>query len=151
MKIRFKKLHEQALVPTQATDGAANFDFTCIGVEQDGLNRFILHFGLAVEVPEGYKMVIVPRSSITKTHAIQQNSPGQVDSDYRGELQMRITLLPQMANSSIIGLSYGDCPFRVGDRVAQGFIEQVIPVEFEEVKELSETVRGTGGFGHTGK
>ena len=155
MKIRFKKLVPEAVVPVQASAGAANFDFVCTSVEKrEGFeNKYILHFGIAAEVPEGYKMVIAPRSSITGTEAIMQNSPGQVDSDYRGEVQLRITMLPTGIKHvtelgwTILPLDYPPCPFKVGERVAQGWIEKVIPVEFEEAEELSETSRGTGGFG----
>jgi dUTP pyrophosphatase len=144
------------------TKGAACFDFTITRIERFGGNKAKLFFGLACEFPEGYVMTIQPRSSFCHKGWVQQNSPGQVDSDYRGELQMYIEAIPQQYDESaysedgykITGtgeMLYTPLPFKVGDRCCQAKLEEVIPVEFEEVEELSDTERGAGGYGSTGK
>ena len=107
----------------------------------------------------------MPRSSLTGTQWVIQNSPGLGDPDYRGEYQVRFRAFPDKAlipsetfrklsetnlQENYTALRYPKFPYKVGDRVAQMYIEEIIPIEFEEVAELSETVRGAGGFGHTG-
>lgn len=98
---------------------------------------------------------------MTKTKWILQNSPGLGDCDYRGEYQYRFRAIPafftriEYKNNVHTGrtdaLQYTKFPFNVGDRIGQIYLEEVIPIEFEEVEELSNTSRGEGGFGHTGK
>lgn len=96
--------------------------------------------GLAVSVPRGYEAQIRPRSGLAFRHGIGLvNSPGTIDSDYRGEL-------------GIIMINWGSEPFtiRKGDRVAQMVISKIYQADTLEVDELDETSRGEGGFGHTG-
>lgn len=134
MKLKFKKLRD-VKTPTYGTEGAACFDFY---VPDDieyklmkGYDTGIkVPLGLEVEVPEGYALFIVPRSSIgVKTPLRQSNSVGIIDSDYRGEIAV---ILDNLSGKSwIVG---------AGERVAQGFVLPVPTVKFEEVEELSETV-----------
>lgn len=144
MKIKFKKIRD-VKPPTYGTEGAACFDFyvpddieyKLIKSHEAGVK---IPLGISVEVPEGYALFIVPRSSMgLKTPLRQSNSVGIIDSDYRGEIAV---ILDNLSGKSwIVGK---------GERVAQGYILPVPRVEFEEVDELSETERGTGGFGSTG-
>lgn len=138
--IKIKRLHPDAVIPKYANKYAACFDLTVTSIEFPGDGKAILKFGLAVEIPEGYKLVLLPRSSFTLKGWVQANSPGQIDCDYRGELQMRIE---QMAPSFF--------PFKEGDRAAQAFVEKVLQAEFEEVEELAPSDRGVNGWGSTGK
>lgn len=162
--LKIKKLHPNAVIPKYANNHAACFDLTVTEIEYIPYGKAIIKFGIAVEVPEGYKLVIVPRSSFTHKGYVMVNSPGQVDSDYRGELQMRIEAIPndyqEGYNNGVIGpgylhrpskILYPNLPFKVGDRAAQAYIEKVIQATFEEVEELSPTDRGENGFGSTGK
>jgi dUTP pyrophosphatase len=96
--------------------------------------------GIAVEIPEGYVGKIAPRSGLAAKNGISiVNSPGIIDCDYRGEIKI-----------TLINHSPHKFPIRRGDRIAQMLIEKVEPVQFEYVDELSETIRGEGGFGSTG-
>jgi len=151
MKIQIKKLHELTTVPAQATDFAGGWDVTCTEIEKKSDDFFVCKLGFAAALPYGYKLTIVPRSSITGTKWIMQNSPGLGDSDYRGEYQMRFRALPESTNAPMKTLRYPEFPFKVGDRVGQVYLEEVIPVEWEVTDVLSDSTRGEGGFGSTGK
>lgn len=153
LAIKFKKEEEHAVIPSPMSEGAMCFDLTATKIEIRG-DIAIIYFGLACEIPKGYGMTIQPRSSFTGKGWVQANSPGQIDSDYRGELQMRIQAIPNgiryEPNDDRYYLDYPDVPYNVGDRAAQAKIVAVVPVCFEEAETLEETVRGTGGFGSTG-
>lgn len=140
INVKISKLNENAVIPEYMTIGAAAFDLTAVSKENKG-DYIEYGFGFAVELPIGYKLCIWPRSGITKSGLIQSNAIGIVDSDYRGEVKVRFYR------------SRAQVPeYEVGDRVAQGTIEEVIRANFIETpySELSKTERGTGGFGHTG-
>ena len=94
------------------------------------------------EIPPGFKGVVVPRSSLSKTKWMLANSIGIIDADYRGEWMMVLKTDSAM---------YEPLPFAIGERCAQIYFEKVNDIEMEEVEELTETVRGEGGFGSTGK
>ena len=142
MKVKVKKLNEDAVIPAYAhKDGDRGMDITAISVEYDkDHDRYIYHSGLAFEVPEGYGMLIFPRSSNTKTNAYLGNSVGILDSNYRGELMI------VYKNRDFVNMTP---PYNVGDRVAQIVIIPYPKIEFEEVDELNETERNSGGFGST--
>lgn len=150
--IKIKKLNENAVVPEYKTSGAACFDLVATEIERSGQgNKYAkIKFGIACEIPEGYKIEIEPRSSNCLKGWIQGNSPGQVDSDYRGELMWFLEAIPYDIKNAVT-LSYPELPYKVGERCAQAHIEEVIKGKFELVNELSETERGSGGFGSTGK
>lgn len=153
MKIKFKKLHKLAVIPKQGSKYAACFDLVASSMEHDD-NIVKVGYGLALELPEGYKAVIVPRSSFSGENWIMANTPGQIDPDYRGELMSKFEAIPihiseKFQNNHM--LEYACFPYKVGDRVAQLFIERIVEVEFEETEKLTGTERGQGGFGSTGK
>jgi dUTP pyrophosphatase len=103
--------------------------------------RALVPTGLRVEIPDGYEIQIRPRSGLALQHGITlPNTPGTIDSDYRGPL-------------GVILLNAGQEPFEIahGDRIAQMVIAPILQARFELVEELSETVRGSGGFGSTGR
>jgi dUTP pyrophosphatase len=139
MKIKVKKLSPRAVLPKYAKEGDAAQDLTCIddGTEHEGFVEY--RTGLSFEVPEGYVMLIFPRSSITTTPLSLANSVGVVDSGYRGEITARFRMLPGVGR------------YRKGERVAQFMVLPYPHVELEETLELSSSARGTGGFGSTGK
>ena len=153
MKVKIKKLHKDAALPKQATELAAGHDVVATEIIQEAEDFVVCKLGFALTPPPGYKVVLVPRSSLTKTKWILQNSPGQGDEDYTGEYQYRFRCIPSGVNTKMSGytLSYDEFPYKVGDRIGQIFLEEVIKFEFEEVSELSNTERGAGGFGHTGR
>ena len=103
--------------------------------------RALIPTGIALELPDGYEVQIRPRSGLALRHGITLvNSPGTIDPDYRGEI-------------SVIVINHGNEQFRIssGDRIAQMIFSRFVRATFIEVSELGTTIRGEGGFGHTGK
>lgn len=139
--IKIKKLDPEAIIPEYQTDGSAGFDFhSLINTIVPPGKQVLIPTGLAVEIPEDTELQLRARSGLALKHMITiTNSPGTVDSDYRGEIK-------------IILLNLGRTPFIVKkeDRIAQGILSPVLHASFEEVKELSNTQRGENGYGHTG-
>lgn len=142
LKIKYKKLSEHAKLPTKGSLDAACFDVYAATVKIERPNKMIVGLGFSTEIPKGYKGIVVPRSSISKTDWILANSIGVIDADYRGEWMVIFKCLGEMI--------YQPLPFGVGDRCAQIYFEKIQEAEFEEVVELSDTERGEGGFGSTG-
>lgn len=143
MRIRIKKLHEQAHLPEYAHGPTedAGMDIRCIEgtLLEPGVPQAV-PTGLALEIPSGYEVQVRPRSGLALKHAITlPNSPATIDPGYRGELR-------------VILLNLGKAPYQVhaGDRIAQMVVARYEPVEWEE-GELAESVRGVGGFGSSGR
>lgn len=141
MKVKFKKLSEEAVIPSKAHPTDAGFDLTSTGVEEDRKRNIVTyHTGLAVEIPEGYVGLLFPRSSVYKHQLQLANSVGVIDSGYRGEVMLKFRVVqPHISR------------FSVGDRVGQLIIIPYPEVEFEETEELSGSDREEKGFGSTGK
>jgi len=138
MKVKIKKLHEDAVIPSYAKHGDAGMDLYSVRMEKDKNQNDVHYTGLAVEIPEGHVGLLFPRSSISKTSCSLRNAVGVIDSGYRGEIMVKFGCLSNL-----------DC-YRVGDRVAQLIIMPYPQIELEEVEELSDSDRGEGGFGSTG-
>ena len=138
MKVKIKKLHQDAVIPSYAKHGDAGVDLYSIRMDKDKNRNDVHYTGLAIEIPEGYVGLLFPRSSISKTSCCLRNSVGVIDSGYRGEIMLKFGF------SSNLGC------YKVGDRVGQLIIMPYPQVQFEEVEELSDTDRGSGGFGSTG-
>jgi len=147
--IKFQRLHDDAVIPKHATPGSACVDLVATDIEYVEENKVVVKYGFATEIPEGYKVFVMPRSSFTHKGWIMQNSPGVIDSDYRGEWMSKFDAIPVGVKDGI--LLYEDFPYKKGDRVAQCSIEVNIHMAYKEVKDLSQTIRSTGGFGSTGK
>lgn len=158
LKVKIKKLHKDAVIPKKATQLAAGHDVIVTEIIQEADDFVICKLGFALTPPSGYKIVLVPRSSLTKTKWVLQNSPGQGDEDFTGEYQYRFRAIPEDIEQKNYGPLLDNCwkleyplfPYNLGDRIGQIFLEEVINFEFEEVEELSTTERGEGGFGSTG-
>lgn len=142
MEIKVKKLAPNSVIPTYAKAGDAGLDLTSILMEVDGHGNYVYHTGLSFEIPEGYVGLIFPRSSIYKQDIFLTNSVGVIDSGYRGEVCVKFKNIGNKDNHR---------RYAVGERVAQMIIIPYPKIEFKEVDELSETDRGQGGFGSTGK
>lgn len=140
MKVKIKKLVEDAVVPHYAKSGDAGLDLMATSIEQKG-DKIIYHCGLAFEIPQGCFGLVVPRSSNAKKDLLLTNSAGIIDSGYRGE----VTAVFHKTR-----LLHPDL-YNVGGRFAQLIILPYPQIEFEEIDELTETERGTGGYGSTGK
>ena len=139
VKVNFKRLCEEAVVPSYAKPGDAGMDLVATSHDISAGTE-VYGTGLAVEIPEGYVGLLFPRSSIYKHGVALANSVGVVDSGYRGEIKVVF----YRAKSSV---NY----YSVGDRVAQLVIMPYPQVTTHEVEELSDTSRGSGGFGSTGR
>ena len=143
-RVMIKKLHPMAIIPQYMTEFAAGMDICALLEEaillQPG-QRSLIPTGLAFAIPEGYEIQVRPRSGLAIKHGITLvNSPGTIDADYRGEV-------------CVILINHGQESFTIspGDRIAQLVVAPVCQAGLMEVSELSETARGEGGFGHTGK
>lgn len=184
VEVKFKKLVEEAVIPTYAHEGDIGVDITCISVEYDHENdAFIYHTGLACETESNIGCFLMARSSNTKTDAYLPNSIGLVDSyTYRGELlfifknrtdtdlcayiqaALKYDEMPAWKKpfTSIRKLwkdeaeeirknPLGFAPYKVGERIGQMMFFEHPTIKTKIVEELSETERGVGGFGSTGK
>lgn len=143
MKVKIKKLNENAVIPTYGTEFSAGADlYACIDEDieiKPGETAFI-GTGLSVEIPEGYGAFIYARSGLAcKKGLAPANKVGVVDSDYRGEIKVALH------NHSLITHTVSK-----GERIAQMVVAPYIKCDFIEVESLEETVRGEGGFGSTG-
>jgi dUTP pyrophosphatase len=143
MKLNFRKLHPEAIIPAYATPGSAGLDL-CARIPfeiylQPGV-RVTIPTGIAVELPEGFEAQIRPRSGLAHKYGVTVlNSPGTIDSDYRGEV-------------GVIMINQGDEAFKItpNDRIAQMVIAPFVRVELVQSGALVDTERGAGGFGSTG-
>lgn len=141
MKVRFKKLMPEAVIPTKVHPTDAGFDLTCISVKLDADHNCVSYgTGIAMEIPDGYVGLIFPRSSVYKKDLALSNSVGVIDSCYRGEITFKFKMLQPFAYK-----------YEIGERIGQLIIMPYPEIEFEEADELSDSDRGTGGYGSTGK
>lgn len=141
--IRFKKLRRDAVTPTKAHPTDAGFDLTAVTRTLGPEGRYIEYgIGIAVEVPDGFVGLLFPRSSISNTCLRLANGVGVLDASYRGEIKMRFKTV-------IIDPPY-EISYGPGDRIGQLVIVPIFAGEMIEVEELSDTERGTGGFGSSG-
>ena len=143
MKLRIKKLNENAIIPTYGTEYSAGADLYNLPENTVIIKpheTVLIKTGIAAEIPEGYCGLIFARSGLaTKRGLAPANKVGVIDADYRGEIMVALH-------------NHSEAPATVdgGERVAQLAIVPFLKAKFEEADELSETVRGEGGFGSTG-
>ena len=157
MQVKIKKLHPNAVIPQYAKNGDAGMDLTAVSKHYDQHGNTVYGTGLALEIPEGYFGLLVPRSSNAKTDLRLTNSSGILDSGYRGEVMFkyRNDNYSRMSEDMKISLNVGDIAFsneyQTGERIGQIIILPHPHIRFKEVDELSETERGSGNYGSTGK
>jgi len=165
MKVKIKKLVNSAVIPTYSKAGDAGMDLVATSKYYDENGNIVYGTGLSFEIPEGYVGLLFPRSSNTKKDLLLSNSVGVLDSGYRGELMFKykksirvpyfstLKLLLSdlgLTNSLIVKNCIGK-EYKIGERIGQIIILPYPQIEFEEVEELSDSERNTGGFGSTGK
>ena len=144
MKVRIKKLSDRAIIPTYGSAGSAGGDL--YSAEENEVliapsQTVLIGTGLAVEIPDGYVGLVYARSGLaTKSGLAPANKVGVIDSDYRGEI--KVALHNHSTEPKVIAK---------GERIAQMVIAPYLKVEYDEVEDLSDTIRGDGGFGSTGK
>jgi len=142
-KIQIKKLSNEVLTPKYETPGSSGMDIAAY-IDKDIIiksgDKALIPTGFSLSIPQGYEVQIRPRSGLAIKKGITiLNTPGTIDSDYRGEVKV-----------VLINLSKDKFTVQNGERIAQMVVCPIIQVSIEEVKELSETNRGIGGFGSTG-
>jgi dUTP pyrophosphatase len=147
VKVKIKKLHPDAVIPTYAHAADAGLDLVAVDRYQDEHGNMVYKTGLAFEIPEGYVGLLFPRSSVSKYNMSVANCIGVIDAPYRGE----VTLKFRPAYSFKERAKYEIRIYEIGERIAQLIIMPFPHIEFEEVEELSDTERGQGGYGSTGK
>jgi len=147
MKVKIKRLHPDAVVPTYAKHGDAGMDIHAVSRgEADRYGNMVYRTGIAMEIPEGHVGLIYPRSSVSKTPHSLRNHVGVVDSGYRGEIIFKFGWVSSTINSAEEPIKV----YEAGDRIGQIIIIPYPQVEFVEVEKLSDSERGQGGFGSTG-
>lgn len=174
LKIKIKKLSKDSVLPTYSKDGDAGMDLTATSKSYDEHGNAVYGTGLAFEIPKGYVGLLFPRSSNSKKDLLLSNSVGVLDSGYRGEVMFKfkkqintertvlntIVAVQNMAeikeDFKELGLLDGDdienfTEYKLGERIGQLIILPYPEIEFEEVEELSDSERGEGGYGSTGK
>ena len=138
VKVLIKKLNPKAKLPSYKTSGSSGMDLMAL---IDDTLTIKPNQSISIAIPDDTEVQIRPRSGLAaKSNISVLNTPGTIDSDYRGELK-------------IILINHGKEDFLInnGDRIAQMILMPVLKIEFEEVEDLPETIRGSGGFGSTGK
>ena len=139
--VKFKKLYADAVAPSYAKDGDAGMDLVATEILSNTTFDVTYGTGIALEVPKGFVGLVFPRSSVRKYDLTLSNSVGVIDSGYRGELQVTFK-----KTNGLDSLKYN-----VGDRIAQIMILPYPKINFKKVDNLSDSERGEGGFGSTGK
>jgi len=148
MKVKIKKLKEEAVIPQYAKEGDAGLDLIATSKEFDNIGNIVYGTGLSIEIPIGYVGLLFPRSSISKYTLSLTNSVGVIDSGYRGEIMCKLKPTAHFTTDTDSTISYD--PYQIGDKVCQLIIIPYPSIEFEEVTELSDSARGAGGYGSTG-
>jgi dUTP pyrophosphatase len=141
MKVKIKLLDENSVKPAYAKESDAGLDLIATKIISNTSFQITYGLGIAMEIPDGMVGLIFPRSSIRNTELILSNSVGVIDAGYRGELQATFIKL-----NGLDSIAYN-----VGDRVCQIIIVPHPVIQLKVVDELSESSRGIGGFGSTGK
>jgi dUTP pyrophosphatase len=141
MKVKIKKISSDVVIPTYAKFGDAGMDIIATSIINEEAFQITYGTGLTIEIPQGFVGLIFPRSSIRKYDLSLTNCVGVIDSGYRGELQATFRKERGVASRK----------YEIGERICQIMIIPHPTIEFEEVEELSNTERGNGGFGSTGK
>lgn len=144
MNVKIKKLDEKAIIPTYGTEHSAGADLYAMSdssIVIEAGATVLVHTGISMEIPEGYVGLIFARSGLaTKRSLAPANKVGVIDADYRGEIMV-----------SLHNHGMETQTVEAGERIAQIAIVPFLKAEFEVCDELSDTLRGAGGFGSTGK
>ena len=144
MKVQIKKLNENAVIPSYAKSGDAGMDLVATSIISETTTDVTYGLGIALQIPYGFVGLVFPRSSIRKYDLALTNCVGVIDSGYRGELQATFKKTNWLKGNE-------SEKYQIGDRIAQIMIIPHPPIEFEEADELSDSERGAGGFGSSGK
>jgi dUTP pyrophosphatase len=144
MMVKIKKLHQNAVIPKYSKHGDAGMDLTITSIISESKIDVTYGFGIAMEIPKGFVGLVFPRSSVRKYDLSLTNCVGVIDSGYRGEIQATFKKTNWLKGDN-------SDKYEIGDRGAQIMILAYPEIDFVESDTLSETDRGDGGFGSTGK
>lgn len=142
MQVKFKKLHKNAVTPSYSREGDGALDLTAISKETSA-HYEEMDTGIALEIPKGYLGLVLPRSSITNKGVYLGNSIGLIDSNFRNSIKFRFKKVHDEK-------TYSEQSYGIGDRVGQIIILPYPKIELVEVDNLSDSERGTNGWGSSG-
>ena len=143
MKVKIKKLHPNAVIPTKAHNLDAGYDLTAVSRNVDDFGNMVYDTGIAVRIPDNHVGLIFQRSSVSKKNQILSNAVGVIDAGYLGSITFKFKHIGQPYTSAK--------PYEVGERIGQLIILPIQSIEFEESEDLGESDRGLGNYGSTGK
>ena len=148
LDVKIMKLVEEAVIPQYSLEGDAGLDLTATFRSYDEFGNMVYHTGIAIEIPKGYVGLLFPRSSISKKQQFLTNAVGVIDSNYRGEIMLKFKPTVQAHNKveSLFNEMY-----EIGEKIGQLIILPYPSVNFILSDNLSDTVRGSNGFGSTDK
>lgn len=154
MEVKIKKLYEDSILPTKAHATDAGYDLYAHSKSYDDDGNVVYGSGVAMEIPQGYVGLVFPRSSNAKKDLLLSNSVGVIDSGFRGEISFKFK--PHWSSASMWEPSVylnrkKDKDYRICERIGQIIIVPYPEIEFVEVDELSDSERGDGGYGSSGK
>lgn len=151
MKVKIKKMYSDSILPTKAHNDDAGFDLYAHSKSYDDDGNVVYGSGVAMEIPQGYVGLVFPRSSNAKKDLLLSNSVGVIDSGFRGEISFKFKPSNVIEKPDLAYIPESISKYEICDRIGQIIIMPYPEIEFVEVDELSDTERGTGGYGSTGK
>lgn len=156
MEVKIKKLYEDSILPTKAHATDAGYDLYAHSKSYDEDGNVVYGSGVAMEIPKGYVGLVFPRSSNAKKDLILSNSVGVIDSGFRGEISFKFKAsihasFNSMLDEEVCAFVNKPTIYNVGERIGQIIIMPYPEIEFVEVEELSDSERGDGGYGSSGK
>lgn len=151
MEIKIKKLYEDSILPTKAHATDAGYDLYAHSRSYDNDGNVVYGCGVAMEIQKGYVGLVFPRSSNAKKDLLLSNSVGVIDSGFRGEILFKFKPSNVIEKPDLAYIPEIISKYEIGDRIGQIIIMPYPEIEFVEVYELSDSERGTGGYGSTGK
>ena len=151
MKVKIKKLYKDSILPTKAHATDAGYDLYAHSKSYDDNGNVVYGSGVAMEIPQGYVGLVFPRSSNAKKDLILSNSVGVIDSGFRGEILFKFKPSNVIEKPDLAYIPESISKYEIGERIGQIIIMPYPDVEFVEVEELSDSERGDGGYGSSGK
>ena len=151
MEVKIKKLYNDSVLPTKAHTTDAGYDIYAHSKSYDDDGNVVYGSGVAMEIPQGYVGLVFPRSSNAKKNLILSNSVGVIDSGYRGEISFKFKPSNVIEKPDLAYMPESISKYEIGERIGQIIIMPYPEIEFVEVDELSDSERGDGGYGSSGK
>ena len=151
MKVKIKKLYKDSVLPTKAHATDAGYDLYAHSKSYDDDGNVVYGSGVAMEIPKGYVGLVFPRSSNAKRDLLLSNSVGVIDSGFRGEILFKFKPSNVIEKPDLAYIPESISKYEIGERIGQIIIMPYPEIEFVEVDELSDSERGDGGYGSSGK